>query len=679
MPRLDVAFVWHFHQPSYMDFFSRKILMPWVRLHGIKDYTGLALLLREFPSLKMTFNFTPSLLEQLWRYEEGGTDVYQDLLSLTPDQMMAQEEFILRHGFHAHPHRMIGRYGRYAELKAMRDGRRYFTAPDFVDLVAWSNLVWFHPLVLRDRRSLYGLIQKGSKFTPDDLAAIRQAQVDVLKALRPMWSDLIRKGQVEVVSSPFYHPILPLLANVQDSRHYGASEPLDWGRALNDDARAQMKLGLEAAVSMWGRKPVGVWPSEMSVSNAAFDVFRENEVQWVVADEDILGWTSGAFLGRNEAGVPASGPELYRPHRLNGVHVFFRDKALSNLIGFTYQNWAPEAAANDLLSKLERMADRLPEGSVVTIALDGENPWEHYADNGVPFLSTLFWQLSRHEKLRCTTPAEVLSRSPEVIELQGIHPGSWINANFGVWSGDEEDRRAWRVLKRVRDDLESWKGRLPADRWTAAQRSLFAAEGSDWFWWYGPDFSTSLALEYDALFRRHLMGVYKLAGRPCPEFLHRPIKARVDEPAYPRPTGPLRVTLDGDITDYFEWLPAGRYRVVHDLDYTFSRRSPFSDVYFGSDHERFFLRLDPLPGGPAAQEVSLVLWGDPARPIPLSETRRGRIVEASIPLSEMGVRPGDSISFQIQVATDQETLRLPMAFPLRFRLHEVDAQASWSA
>jgi alpha-amylase/alpha-mannosidase (GH57 family) len=678
VPRLPVAFVWHFHQPSYVDFFSGQILLPWVRLHGIKDYTGFALLLREFPGLKMTFNFTPSLLEQVAIYGSGGTDVYQDLLTLDVTSILGkEEEFLLRVGFNAHPHRMIGRHPRYAELKAMRDAGRYFTVPDLQDLIAWSNLVWFHPLVQRDHREIYALIQKGSRYTDQDRRTIRDTQLELLRRLGPGWSALQDSGQVELTTTPFFHPIVPLLTDASDSRHTHDPIPMSWGPEMAEDAPAQMEAGLDMARSFFGRRPRGVWPSEMSVSDRALEIFGRCGVEWIVADEDVLGCTRALNLARDGDGIPRDGHGLYQPHELGGVRIFFRDKVLSNLLGFTYQSWAPERAADDFILKLEAMSGRLPEGSVVTIALDGENPWEHYPDNGIGFLSALCWKLSRSDRVACVTPSEV--RGPR-IRLDRIHAGSWINANFDVWSGDEEDRRAWTVLRDVRTELFRARDRVDPARWSNALHSLHAAEGSDWFWWYGPEFDTTLALEYDALFRRHLMNSMKLAGLPVPDSLHRPIKRRVHEPHYPIPTAALQPQIDGRVTTYFEWQSAGRYGVVHDLDYYFSRRSPFSEIWFGSDERNLYLRLDLLAGGPSARSMALVLWPEGAL-APIDEratVRSDQIVEVALPLSLVKLGPGQPLAFQLQIETDRETLRLPMAFPLRFTLSDPAAKP-WQA
>jgi alpha-amylase/alpha-mannosidase (GH57 family) len=83
--RADLALVWHQHQPRYpMRPGTRVFEQPWVRLHAAKDYADMVLLVREFPTLRVTFNLTPILLAQLDDYGRGATDRHAELASQDP-------------------------------------------------------------------------------------------------------------------------------------------------------------------------------------------------------------------------------------------------------------------------------------------------------------------------------------------------------------------------------------------------------------------------------------------------------------------------------------------------------------------------------------------------------------------------------------------------------------------
>src|SRR5205085_10650513 len=109
-----VAVLWHMHQPYYEDLVSREHILPWVRLHALKDYYGMVALLREFPSVRMTFNLVPSLLVQLENFAaDQAKDRFLDL-SLKPADALDESEvyFILEHFFHAQRQHMIDSYPR---------------------------------------------------------------------------------------------------------------------------------------------------------------------------------------------------------------------------------------------------------------------------------------------------------------------------------------------------------------------------------------------------------------------------------------------------------------------------------------------------------------------------------------------------------------------------------------
>jgi alpha-amylase/alpha-mannosidase (GH57 family) len=147
-----VAFVWHMHQPFYVDGSTGVHVLPWVRLHALKDYWGMVALAREFPDLRLTFNLVPSLLEQVEAYARGEARDPHLELGLRPAGDLTPDEaaFCVNEFFHAQYERMIAPHTRYAELHArrreMRAGGPDFTPDELRDLQVWHKLVWIDPL-----------------------------------------------------------------------------------------------------------------------------------------------------------------------------------------------------------------------------------------------------------------------------------------------------------------------------------------------------------------------------------------------------------------------------------------------------------------------------------------------------------------------------------------------------
>src|SRR4051812_25124048 len=167
-----------------------------------------------------------------------------------------------------------------------------------------------------------------------------------------------------------------------------------------------------------------------------------------------------------------------------------------------------------------------------------ERPWEYYDRNGRPFFRELY------------------SR----IQNTHIFPGSWINANFDVWIGAEEDNKSWRLLLEARKALEEATDVTEAQK-KQAREEILIAEGSDWNWWYGPEHETANAIEFDQIYREHLANVYRALGKPTPLELSHPILHTVKPETQTLPEGPVFPRINGLVDSYFEWMGAGIYRV----------------------------------------------------------------------------------------------------------------------
>jgi alpha-amylase/alpha-mannosidase (GH57 family) len=608
-----VALLWHMHQPYYEDLVTREHILPWVRLHGLKDYFGMVALLREFPAVRMTFNLVPSLLVQLEAFAANrARDRYLDL-GLKPAAELTEEDaaFIVQNFFHAQRQRMIDPSPRYRELLARRGSGpvsdvhaavRRFNVDDLRDLQVWQKLAWIDPFYLDGDERARRLVARDRGYTEQDKLILRDIELELLNAVIPAYRDAAARGQVELSTSPFYHPILPLLCDTEIYKRTHPDTRLPRHRFVHpEDSREQLDRAVACHERLFGSRPAGLWPSEGSVSDAMVPLVAAAGFRWMATDELILARTLGIHFSRDNAGHVDQPERLYQAYnvRAGGAQAtcLFRDHALSDLIGFTYAGWNADAAADDFTGRLvaagRRYAERTGGGeATLPIILDGENAWEHFEGGGRPFLRALYRRLSTHPELRTVTMQEAAARPGG--SLDGIFPGSWIDANFYIWIGHRDDQLAWSQLAEARQALETPSGDAAAA--ARAREEVFIAEGSDWFWWYGDDHSSEHDLEFDDLFRRHLRNVYRLLGKPIPDELFvSNISAGAPAPAASEPAGLLAPVLDGEETTYFEWLGAGLLEVrqtagaMHQAE----RQAPvLTLLQFGFDHSRLYVRLD---------------------------------------------------------------------------------------
>lgn len=589
------------HQPFYKNLVTGEYKLPWTRLHALKDYYGMVRILEEFPQIHQTFNLVPSMLAQIEEYAAGlAQDPFLSCaLKPAEDLTPGEQAFVLRYFFQANPPRLIYRYARYAQLyeawlgagQDAERARRFFGAQSLRDLQLWSQLAWFDEEFQERDPDIRGLIQKGSDFTVQDQALVGRKEREMMGKVLPLYAGGAARGQIEISATPFYHPILPLLC---DSMIASVSHPnvtLPTRFAYPEDARYQLREARQFVESRFGRAPAGLWPSEGSVSDEALSIAAETGFEWAATDNGVLARTL------NVSAVPAV---TYRPylwrHGGREMRLLFRDHHLSDLIGFVYSRMdAAEAAQHFLTQIRENCRGILSEGrdALVPVILDGENAWEYYEQNGRPFLRELYRRITDDSAMEALSVSEALSRV-EPRSIEHIFPGSWINANFDVWIGADEDNRAWEYLLRARQAYQrvASEGVLSeADR-KLAYEELLIAEGSDWCWWYGPEHASDNRQEFDQLYREHLANVYRALHLPAPDDLSRPILHVETGAAHQPPTALIRATVDGEVTSYFEWLGAGSYSVDERSGAMHGQRFLLRDLRYGCDGEHLFLRLD---------------------------------------------------------------------------------------
>ena len=514
MTRIHLVLLWHMHQPQYRDPATRRYILPWTRLHALKDYWGMVRVLEEFPAVHATFNVVPSLAAQLEEYAGGKFDEPWFTLAFSPAEKLSEADKaeLLERGFQANLDHLIGRWPRYKELfDRAHSGdptliMRTFAPRDWRDLQLLSQLAWMDEEYLATDGEVSRLSKKGSDFSEADKQVLRAKQLELLARVLPEYRRARDAGQIEISTTPFYHPILPLLCDTDVARQANPGTPLPSPPFRHpEDAREQLVRARAYHERLFGAPPAGLWPSEGSVSNDALSIAAELGFRWFASDEGVLGRTLNIGFGRDGDGVPSNGDRLYAPLRVNlgerEIAGVFRDHYLSDLVGFVYSRMDAAAAAEDLYRRIRMVGERVQSRGPLTLPLilDGENAWEYYPGNGREFLRQFYGRISRDANIRALTVSQALREAGEIATVKGIAPGSWINANFDVWIGHREDVAAWELLARAREFYarqlarhKSGEANAPTDeQLSTAFDALLMAEGSDWCWWFGPEHSTA--------------------------------------------------------------------------------------------------------------------------------------------------------------------------------------------
>ena len=686
-------FLWHLHQPEYRDALTGQPLLPWVRMHATRAYTDMAAALERHERVRGVANWAPSLLLQLEAYVAGRAVDKDETIARKPVDSLppAERAHVLKESFSVDWDLWVKPVPRYADLLARRgsDLRRVdllrsqdaFTDQELIDLEVHFILGWMGFAARREEPLVAELVKKERLFTEAEKLALLDAQRRIAGKIVPRWSALAKRGQVELTCSPMYHPILPLLIDSDSARRAMPDATLPPRFHHPEDAREQVLRGLAHLEKTFGVRPVGIWPSEGSVSPEVLELFGQCALSWCATDQGIL-----------ERSEVTSAPRTHTvPWMCGSVAMFFRDRDLSDRIGFRYARAEPKAAVEDLLSRV----GAAPDGSTVTLALDGENPWEHYPRSGEEFLDALYSALEREAHgVRAVLPRDLLRESRPAGAVSRLHSGSWIDANFRIWIGHPEDNQAWTLLGQARAVLAhaEREGRASPEQLERAREAALAAEGSDWFWWYGDDFQTENAPEFDALFRANVAQIYRQLGLAVPDRLGKPIiashKDRTQAQAIVTPPRRLiQPLIDGHAYGFYEWSGAGTYRPGASVGGSMYQGSGvFAQLWFGFSPRDLFLRLDPMRGADWTGELRILLSREgptalsqreekllrmPLRAAdecrvadergrPGGEGRCGSIVEIALPLKDLGFAPGDRFHLLVRLLReDAEADRLP--------------------
>ena len=700
---LDLVFIWHHHQPDYRHPRDGRALLPWVRLHASKDYLDMALHLERHSRVHSTFNFAPSLLAQLDDALAGGPDALFELLGRAPSALSPAERTELQVRARMAPRWARERWPAYQALCDRLRAPAVATDAELLRLCCFFLLAWIDPLLLTEPEALAGehaAIAGHAGIAERDALLAYHARL--LQRVKPAYAALAARGQIEIACSPAFHPILPLIVDVRTARRSRPDLPVPTEPfAALEDARWQIENGLERTAAAFGARPVGMWPSEGSVSPEAAELLAGAGVRWIATDEMVL-WRSLGSTRREE---------LYRPWTLataaGEIALFFRDHELSDRIGFVYSTWSADDAVADFLRHLRRIAEAhraagRDERPVVTVILDGENCWEHYAEDGFPFIDALYTALEAAPDIRTLTPSEVLATHADRGRLANLHSGSWIDADFHIWAGHPEKNRAWDLLARTRAALVGSGATREShpDAWDA----LSAAEGSDWFWWFGEDHYTADKALFDSLFRAHLQAVHERAGLAPPAWVSLPVTTRSKAAGeHVLPTALIHPIIDGRLSRYYEWHGAGTWRLGTGGSTMHRVSAPIaSALHYGFDERALFLRLDfagdALPGEDASLVVEVV---SPAparlrlegitpgvRPLVREGTSEesGRagvddVLEIEIPFTVLGAAADQTVELMLHLERGAERLEsVPPGQMLRITIPGANWDAAnWSA
>ncbi|MGB4811853.1 MAG: glycoside hydrolase family 57 protein [Methylophilaceae bacterium] len=552
-PKIYLNLYWHMHQPDYRDTASNEYVLPWTYLHAIKDYNDMAFHLEENPKARVTFNFVPILLEQLEDYTEQfkQNKIRDPLLALLINSDLdaidqSQCRLIVSSCFKSHHEKMLSPFPHYQRLLQLFqlidpiigvDEFHYLSGQYKADLLVWYHLAWCGESLRKTNKTIQRLMVKGVLFTLEDRQMLFDVIGETVSGLIPRYQALLKRKQIELSTTPYYHPILPLLLDFRSSLDVMPYAPLpkhaSYAGGLSR-AATHIEAAIEYHTNLFDEKPLGMWPAEGGVSNAALSLMAEHGIKWAATGQSVL--ANSLFKSQ----LPAFDKRdyLYQPYRVtNGkqdILCFFRDDGLSDKIGFEYAKMHTPDAVNDFVKTLEQIGQSSDRPKVVSVILDGENAWEYYPYNGYYFLNELYAALTSHPDIEMTTFSDMVSlyQSAEFKAKKWVAPtlpqvaaGSWVYGTFSTWIGSKDKNAAWDLLcdaKKVYDRVLTKNG-ISAEKLALLARQLSICEGSDWFWWFGDYNASDSVASFDQLYRRNLINLYTLLDQPVPKVLYNKI------------------------------------------------------------------------------------------------------------------------------------------------------------
>ncbi|PKN86025.1 MAG: glycoside hydrolase [Chloroflexi bacterium HGW-Chloroflexi-8] len=605
---LYLNLIWHQHQPLYYKDSNGVYTRPWVRVHATKDYYDMAAILKGYPNVHVTFNLTPVLLKQLNDfYSNGAIDRYWEI-SLVPANALSidQKKFILERFFDANWDHIIARFPRYKELLDQRGSSdsetidkalNSFSDQDYLDLQIWFNLAWFDPDFLQ-KSPMKELVEKERNFSEEDKTILFLEVEKIISEIVPLHKEMQESGQIEVITTPYSHPILPLIidTNLAKIGNPGAETPLKF--SYPQDALTHLIKSTTIYEENFGIEPKGLWPGEGSVAQVMVPFVIKAGYQWMASGEPVLAKSLGIdSFTRDSKDTVKEADLLYRPYFVTNstgdkLAVFFRDGVISDKLGFTYSGVSGTAAAKDLMQRLENIRTELTDENavgphIVSIILDGENAWENYDNDGKEFFHAFYQLLSESTTIKTITPSKYIELYPDQRMIDDLFAGAWFSPNYDTWIGEPEETMAWEYLRKTREVLAKYdvtKVRKTTEaKLSQAEDFMYLAEGSDWFWWYGADQDSGQDQYFDEGYRALLRNVFVSLDEPVPSFVDTPIIQAKPVSPDSSPIGLSTPTIDG-IKSKDEWENAGVYQGSGNLS--------SANILFTQDAKNLYFLID---------------------------------------------------------------------------------------
>ena len=588
------------HQPVYE--IEGTYLMPWARIHAVKDYLDMALFLDKFPKLKLNFDIVPALLDMIIDYANGAHDIHSELTISDVENMSGEEKsFVLNNFFSSKYETMVYKSENYKRLYQKRFSTDNCNPDDYSnqeisDLMALFNLVWMDPVYFHRYPRLQELWDKQYGYTLADRTEIINIQREIIREIVPTYRKYISEGRIELTTSPYYHPILPILADIKTSiKSVITTEGLPASLGMYDDAREQVRRALDRIEEVFGVRPKGCWPPELCVGPKTLNIFAKEGVKWTISDEGVLANSINFDFIRDFQGNLSDPYHLLKVYEYQGapIDIIFRDRSIPNLINFEYAGIDPYMAAGNLFDKIKIIQSKLlvsPDDThLLTISLDCENCWENYQNDGNDFLEKIYSSIENDETLETVLISDYIENDCHKKPLNKIYSGSWIDQTFQYWIGEATKNKAWAYLKKTKDDFENYiKEHKDNPNIELAKRELFIAEGSDWFWWYGEPNNSGQDFVFDYMFREHLKNVYLLLGMQPPENLDSSLITKYEMP-FKHPSRAITPRMDGLLSSSDDWYHSGSISMLDGPVYRESKN--IDKILFGCDENNMYFRL----------------------------------------------------------------------------------------
>ncbi|MBR6163633.1 hypothetical protein IKQ26_07085 [bacterium] len=607
--KLAIAFVWHMHQPNYQTQPNSLRLMPWARLHAVKDYLNMVAILEKHPDIKLNFNISPILIDTILDYSKENNHDLHSKLTVTPVEELTENDklYILNSFFDVDYNHLISKYKEYVNLYNKRYSKSEINVNDFSDkeygdIMFWFNFVWFDEHWKNEYPALRKLEQKGQNFTLKDRKLIIDIQRKIISKIIPTWKKYLKENRIGISVSPYYHPILPILINANDIKTASSKYSMpDCKINMADDARTQLEKAINRFEEVFGETPKGCWPSELCLSKKTVEMLADMGFKWTISEDSTLADSLRKEFVRDYKGCLEEPYDLasvysYETKNKNEIKLIFRDSIIAKLISFEYPQHDSIDSANDLYERIKIAQDKLrnsPDKThLLTIAMDGENSWDSYEENGSIFLNHLYKLIAEDSSLETVIVNEYIEKNNLLAKcIDRISVGSSANNNYQFWIAEPTKNVAWTYIQKAKELINfcAKDSKYTKNAIAFATRELQITQGSDWFWWYGEPNNSGQDHVFDYMFREHLKNIYVALEKEIPEYLQMPLISIVGKPSrVPKRT--ITPCVNGIDMFNDEWqyagcidIPAGPVLQEYKL---------FNRICFGCDSENLYLRFD---------------------------------------------------------------------------------------